>query len=735
MVALLAAATPSAALAATAGGFLTGQVKLVAVRPALHRERIAPSALGPAVSFAKPASAPSVSHSDSVRPAATCPANGDWVGFIDGNVDINLEYESSGGVQVGSCLADDETLNIPYKNSSGTTVDTLTIPAGTAATANAAVNVNTSGTLLIACTETATTWNQCTANQPVGSLDDESGDDITVSSGLFEAAPATTLNMNDNAIVVKSTGTFDSTSANLDGPQSGPNPGAWEGIVFGSGTTGSIQSTTINSAGGGFSQSQGCSACYAEVAIDSGSTVSITGSTLKNSQYNGIQVEAGASPTITSDAFVYQTDQGFNDNTAEAVEYENLPGDLSGKISGLTSSGYGVNVVQFGDGQSTLSYSASSGTWPNAGIPYSLSTNVDIVGGAHLTIPSGTTVGLNNDSIFVQNEGNLAVSGSSGSSVTFTSTNQIQIGGSPAQPGDWGGVDYQEGSAGSVTHAVFDFGGAGLQGSTGTIYAELAIEGPASSIAVSNSQFNNSYSNGVELADKASMSLSSDSFTYCTDCSYNNNGGYPVQFDYVPGNLTTGISPNITPLLSGLTSTGYGNNFISVASAPEAGDAIWPNAGLEYWLQGAIDIQSGGTLAPGPGVTLLTDDSITAESGGTLDLVGKPGMPVTVTSYNDYLNSGTTPQPGDWDGITYQTGSSGLISYAAIRYGGAEGAELTDNGTTGNLTVTDSSIIKAETNEVNVTGTATPVFQRDTFGLVASPATSRSTIRTRVHRR
>ena len=56
--------------------------------------------------------------------------------------------------------------------------------------------------------------------------------------------------MSGNAIVVKGTGTFDSTGANLDGPQSGPNPGAWDGVVFGSGTTGSIQSTTMNYGGG-----------------------------------------------------------------------------------------------------------------------------------------------------------------------------------------------------------------------------------------------------------------------------------------------------------------------------------------------------------------------------------------------------------------------------------------------------------------------------------------------------
>ena len=136
--------------------------------------------------------------------------------------------------------------------------------------------------------------------------------------------------------------------------------------------------------------------------------------------------------------------------------------------------------------------------------------------------------------------------------MTFTSENDYTGSPSSAQPGDWGGVDFQSGSAGGVTYAVFDFGGNNVNGSSGVIYTELTIEGPASQVAVSHSQFNNSYGTGVELASNASISLTSDSFAYCTVCGYGDSSSHAIRFDFVPGNLTNAG----TPLLSGLTSTG-----------------------------------------------------------------------------------------------------------------------------------------------------------------------------------
>ena len=114
LAALVAVALPSAAMAATATGLQAAQVKTAATPSSLPHARIARSALGPAVSFTKPAPARSVSRPDSVRPSISnsCPANGDWVGFTNGNTDINLEYDSNGSVQVGSCWADDQTLDI-----------------------------------------------------------------------------------------------------------------------------------------------------------------------------------------------------------------------------------------------------------------------------------------------------------------------------------------------------------------------------------------------------------------------------------------------------------------------------------------------------------------------------------------------------------------------------------------------------------------------------------------------
>ena len=170
-------------------------------------------------------------------------------------------------------------------------------------------------------------------------------------------------------------------------------------------------------------------------------------------------------PPITSDSFVYQTDQGFNDNGGEAVEYENLPGDLTGKISGLTASGFSKDVVQFGSATNTLFRTAPRpGPGPIQAFPtFFPPTSISSVA---LTSPfPREPPSVLIATLCMSRAKARSPLAESGSPVTFTSINQIPgTAASTAQPGDWGGVDYQEGSAGSVAYGVFNFGGAGVRG-------------------------------------------------------------------------------------------------------------------------------------------------------------------------------------------------------------------------------------------------------------------------------
>ena len=108
-------------------------------------------------------------------------------------------------------------------------------------------------------------------------------------------------------------------------------------------------------------------------------------------------------------------------------------------------------------------------------------------------------------------------------------------------------VDYKDGSAGSVTYTALKDGGGGATGSANYLYTNLAIEDVRSTIAVTNSVFSNSYGNGIELTDNAKATLTNDSFTYCTSCSFGTSDGYTVHYDFVPGNLMSGTGAGATP--------------------------------------------------------------------------------------------------------------------------------------------------------------------------------------------
>ena len=644
----------------------------------LSLSKVAPSV--PKIRFASP---------HSVRRDVQCP-NGQWIGFNNGNTDINAFYGGNTGTGPNGCEVEDNPVAFPT-GSPANIPATFSIPASTTAQVNGTITVAATGSLTIPAGDTLIMENNYS---------------IFVQSGG-------TLNLTG-------TGTLPAQTVTVKALHN--SPGNWGMIDYEVGSAGAIAYSVVNDAGGGENDGNS-NYVYTELALE-GVSISVTHSQFLNSYGNGIEITQGGNPTLTSDTFTYQTNLGFSSSSGYAVVYDFVPGGLTGSVSGLSSTGYGYNDVEIGNGGPAQSFSGT-GTWPQAGIPYRINVDIQVSSGSMLTIASGVTILMDNKSIFAESGSTLNLSGASGSMVTITSANDYLGSPSPDKPGDWGMVDYKDGSAGSVTYTTLRDGGGGATGSANYLYTNLAIEGVRSAVAVTNSTFANSYENGIELTDNAKATILNDTFSYCTSCSFGANSNYAVHYDFVPGNLMSGTGAGATPLISGLTSTGYGYNFVYIpggSSGLFSTTGTWPNPGIAYLVDNDLHITAGASLTLAAGDTFLVSGDLYADNKGTLAIAGTPSAPVTLTSSKDFALSTNAPSPGDWGGIDYQNGSKGSVAYAIVKYGGAYSqdgyADLVIANPASSLSVTDSSFVYSGGNDVEVVGGAFPHLNRDVFGQV-----------------
>ncbi|OIQ00023.1 MAG: hypothetical protein AUK35_05135 [Zetaproteobacteria bacterium CG2_30_46_52] len=102
----------------------------------------------------------------------------------------------------------------------------------------------------------------------------------------------------------------------------------------------------------------------------------------------------------------------------------------------------------------------------------------------------------------------------------------------------------------------------------------------------------------------------------------------------------------------------------------------WTQAHSPYWLQSSVTIAAGCRLQIDPNVVVKGNASTYIYVDGVLDVYGSSVQPVVFTSIHDdtvggdlNANSGSsTPAPGQWGGIYYQSGSSGTINWLETRY-------------------------------------------------------------------
>ncbi|HUF50006.1 MAG TPA: Ig-like domain-containing protein [Longimicrobiales bacterium] len=227
-----------------------------------------------------------------------------------------------------------------------------------------------------------------------------------------------------------------------------PAKGFWTGIIVRETAAGQVElrNATLSHCGGSSGWSSG-NACV----ISFGRDVTVENLTIDNSGAYGVLFDDGSFRAGSTRLSI----TGSNSFAAQIQANEASTFPTGGTISGNT-----INAVEI-EGETVT----TTQTWPNLGVPYVLSGDVEIYGPGTpvLTIPAGVTLRVaSNLGITVGSGGNaggLTVQGSAAAPVTFTADAAAPT------PGFWTGIIVRENAQVSIGNAVIEFGG-GVSGWT-----------------------------------------------------------------------------------------------------------------------------------------------------------------------------------------------------------------------------------------------------------------------------
>ena len=521
--------------------------------------------------------------------------------------------------------------------------------------------------------------------------------------------------------------------------------GQWKGITFSSGSGGVIDHAEVRYAG---------TFSHPGIKIE-GVSPTITHSTIRDSSYGGIQVEGGGSPEIAYDSIldngrwgvIYNagssnsgeinihdnlvegnTEEGIfvSSSSAKAVTGTSLGGntvnengstaiyatvaDIPPDLDENALSGNAINYIQF---SGTLNQSA---TWTDHGYP--LRGSPTIAAGKTLTLGPGLT--LKGGEVNVS--GTLKAEGTAENPVLFTSV-------SDSKAGQWKGITFSSGSGGVIDHAEVRYAGT-------FSHPGIKIEGVSPTIT--HSTIRDSSYGGIQVEGGGSPEIAYDSILdngrwgVIYNAGSSNSGEINIHDNLVEGNTEEGIFVSSSSAKA-VTGTSLGGNtvnengstaiYATVADIPPdldenalSGNAInyiqfsgtlnqsatWTDHG--YPLRGSPTIAAGKTLTLGPGLTLKGGE---VNVSGTLKAEGTAEDPVLFTSVSD-------SKAGQWKGITFSSGSGGVIDHAEVRYAGTfshPGIKIEGVSPT----ITHSAVRNGSNGGIQVTGSGKPTVEWTSF--------------------
>jgi len=275
-------------------------------------------------------------------------------------------------------------------------------------------------------------------------------------------------------------------------PEGSKSAGDWDYLYFdpGAGTSSKLAYCDIEF-GGGYSASYG-------MIYLNGSGMSLTNSTISNSETEGISLRDDA-------MFTGCSDNVFEDNTTYPIK---IYGNYAHTIGTGNSFNTGPGILLAGD-----YIEQADVTWLKHEIPYILKGDMELgsSSGSKLTIEPGTTVKFASGSWFRVGAvtgafGVLVADGEPENMITFSSA---AAAGSESA-GDWDGIWFYGGTGnGSILdYCNISYGG-GYTSSSGNLTIQNAAEGVP---VISNCQISNSAAWGIYMKNGTSPTLTDNNF-------------------------------------------------------------------------------------------------------------------------------------------------------------------------------------------------------------------------------
>lgn len=483
---------------------------------------------------------------------------------------------------------------------------------------------------------------------------------------------------------------------NGDGSASSPAPGDWKDIAFESGSGSPLPSsmTHCQIRYGGRSQRP---LVYAGT-----SDVSLTSCTLAHGLGFGIETFGTAKPTVAQTSF-QDLRRAFNQVSLNGVHL------LTGNTATAMVEGDDNLRVWLDGGTSQI---AGQKTWTvanslNQSGVFVLVAPISIAGGNSLTLGAGCILKAANQGLVIGASGALHCNGNAAAPVVFTDIEDDAHGGdttnngsqTPAR-GSWKGVVLGSQSSGSSwTHAMVLY--AGFQ-------SPAAVQISGSDPSLDHVTFGQSFSAGLTLA-AAHPTVSNSSFVG------NQRAIGVVPIDAVAGFSSNTASGNVESDALAIGSGTLGN---ALTLGPQ--NAL---GGTAFELTGDITVGATGVLTLQAGTVIKGTGSHTITVSGVLDVNGTNGAPVVFTSIHDDQYGGdtnnnggaTSPAPGDWDGIVFQSGAAAsTVDGARVRYagnGGVAAVRLNDAA----ISLTNSTIEHSEAAALGLAGNFTPAVSGCAF--------------------
>jgi len=481
------------------------------------------------------------------------------------------------------------------------------------------------------------------------------------------------------------------------------NAGAWGGIAFRPGSGGSLAHMTLSGAGASVTGSDGSTSYNAAILVENAAPT-IAGSMVTASAGKGIEILAGAAPTLSDDTFAGIAAGQYAVQVDDLASLPTLSGDtFTGCTVQVSPDGVDrLSNLTFDPGQTVDVLGGALGkndAWTDHGAPYRLEGDVTVPATATLTVRAPATL---ETAYGLYVGGALTMSGTATSPISLTTSNA-----SPA-PGQWGGIAFRPGSTGMLDHVHLSYAGGTLYTSDNTTayQAQAGIVVDGASPTVSNSTIDDSNGQGLHVVG-GNPTLTNDRFA--------GNGDWAVYYDYLPADFAGD---------SGLSASGNRYDAVGFPGGAIAGRWDTTGLGIPLDMNGDLHVNAGATLTLGAGSGLYTNNGVYVEgpsgqaAGGMLNAAGTATQPVSMT-----VLPGSQSQ---WGGIAFRPGSQGTLDHTHVSYAG--GSLLGGDGSTSyqtsilvegaSPTISNSTIDNSAGKGVEILSGGTPTLSNDTFAAI-----------------